>query len=182
MPLFRKKRPKKAKKLTRAEASRLNGARSKGPVTAQGKARSSLNSLKTGLYAAPCVPATAAGRSRFQAEFDRLLARQPDATEAERQILHRLAAARARRDHIWMMQFSLGDRLIARSGSGPRSEESLMATLSRMAARAEEDVLAVLQQMVEMRISSFAPERSRQHTHSMELASRMGPENPQERT
>src|SRR5262245_12366677 len=53
--------------LSRAEASRQNGAKSKGPVTEEGKQRSSANAIKHGLYSRRVVLNT-----ESQEEYDHL--------------------------------------------------------------------------------------------------------------
>src|SRR3954451_16157885 len=57
-------RPDLPRKPSRAEAARTNGARSRGPVTADGKARSSRNALAHGLRARSLTPVPALGESQ----------------------------------------------------------------------------------------------------------------------
>ena len=57
-------RPALARKPTRAETSRANGARSLGPATPEGKARSSRDALAHGLRARSLTPVAALGETR----------------------------------------------------------------------------------------------------------------------
>ena len=57
-------RPDLPRKPSRAETARTNGARSRGPVTADGKARSSRNALAHGLRARSLTPVPALGESQ----------------------------------------------------------------------------------------------------------------------
>ena len=80
-------------------ASRANGAKSQGPVTAQGKATSSQNATKLGLYSTRVVLA-----SENQADYDDLLAGYLDdfqpATNIEHDLVVQLANARWRINRI----------------------------------------------------------------------------------
>ncbi len=57
-------RPDLPRKPSRAETARTNGARSRGPVTADGKAHSSRNALTHGLRARSLTPVPALGESQ----------------------------------------------------------------------------------------------------------------------
>jgi hypothetical protein len=81
--------------MTRAESARINGTLSHGPVTAEGKARSSRNAVTHGLNSSEVV---IAGES--QDEFDELLAayvlQHRPADDIERSLVFEMAAARWR--------------------------------------------------------------------------------------
>ena len=77
----------------RAERARRNGARSRGPVTATGKARSARNALKHGLTARHGVVLDGEDAPAFQAMAERLLADLAPAGELASFLAGDLAAA-----------------------------------------------------------------------------------------
>ena len=87
----------------RIDASRANGAKSRGPITPEGKLASSRNSLKHGLLAKTVV---LAGESKE--DFIELLAsyqeeHQPE-TPTEETLIENMAAARWRQQRVWNME------------------------------------------------------------------------------
>ena len=92
-------------RLSRAEAARLNGARSRGPRTPEGKARSARNALKHGLTAQAFALAPGEDGAAFQELLDRLVARYRPQDEIMAHLVQRLASV------MWRQQRA--DRLEA---------------------------------------------------------------------
>ena len=90
----------------KAEAARINGAKSNGPTTAEGKAIASQNSLKHGLTSSRVVLP-----HESQEEFDRLEAsivnRFKPHDEIEHELVHEMAAARWRLRRIAAMEVAI---------------------------------------------------------------------------
>src|SRR5712692_5712794 len=85
------------------ESARLNGAKSRGPKTPEGKAVSSMNALRHGLTASgPLLP----GES--QESFDELLKEymeeyEPDGP-GERDLVHRMVVSKWREQRAWTIE------------------------------------------------------------------------------
>lgn len=122
--------------MTRTEAAHINGALSKGPITARGKAQSSKNATSHGMNSKDVV---IAGES--QAEFDSLLAccvrRHAPADEIERSLVFEMAAARWRLRRIAGMETAVFDTEIERVAAdteNPVAPEKVMtAAFSNLA-------------------------------------------------
>src|SRR5438046_3009086 len=84
-------------------ASRANGARSKGPVTAQGKCNSSQNSHRHGLLA-EAVVLRQEERAPFKAVLTELMDEHQPSTPTEYMLIETLAVARWRLYRIWELQ------------------------------------------------------------------------------
>ena len=77
-----------------AEASRRNGRRSRGPITANGKARSSRNAVRHGILAEDvCAGDISEHRNTFNTLLDQLRAELAPSSLLESLIVERIAAA-----------------------------------------------------------------------------------------
>jgi hypothetical protein len=86
------------------EASKRNGAKSKGPITSEGRARSSQNALRHGLTAHKSVIIDGESKEEwehFQSQF--LVKFQPRDFVEERMVVE-LAVCRWRLERLWRMQ------------------------------------------------------------------------------
>ncbi|MCB1883895.1 MAG: hypothetical protein KDG89_07855 [Geminicoccaceae bacterium] len=94
-----------------AEASRRNGARSRGPVTDAGRRRSSQNSVRHGLRSRVLVLDAEDARKLAALRAD-LLRRWPVATPMERHWLERLAACHLRQAKLEAIEFLAMDAFL----------------------------------------------------------------------
>jgi hypothetical protein len=120
----------------RAEASRRNGAKSRGPRTPEGKARSARNALKHGMRAEKYVLLADEDAAEFAA-FQAALAEELAPVGALQSVLaRRIAVAawrlmRADRMEVEVLGFRRGDDgdaglAVIRDGNGTRSLETLL--------------------------------------------------------
>ncbi len=85
------------------EASRLNGAKSRGPVTPEGKRISSRNHLHHGMFAR-AILLEAESRSRFNALINLLREDLQPESPIEDLLVQKMAAAHWRQTRVWGME------------------------------------------------------------------------------
>lgn len=98
--------------LRRILASRANGARSRGPVTAQGKHRSSRNSLQHGLLADIIVMEDESATA-FDDHLNQFVSRLQPADDVEFGMVEEIAAASWRMRRAWAFETRLLDNAVA---------------------------------------------------------------------
>lgn len=91
---------------TRAATARVNGAKSHGPGTPAGRARSSANSLRHGLTAHAVVLPTESA-DEFEVLLNAFLARFQPADPVERELVEAMAAARWRLRRLYAIESSI---------------------------------------------------------------------------
>ena len=82
------------------EAARINGAKSHGPVTPEGKQASSTNAIRHGLLSGSIV-LKGESIARFEALYDDLLSEHQPATQSEIAVVNVMAAALWRQLRVW---------------------------------------------------------------------------------
>ncbi|MCE5307115.1 MAG: hypothetical protein LLG20_05695 [Acidobacteriales bacterium] len=98
--------------LRRILSSRANGARSRGPVTPEGKARSSRNSIRHGLLA-KCVVLSNESPAGFQELHDQFVNRFGPADGVEEGLLEEMVSAYWRLRRAWAIETRLLDDSLA---------------------------------------------------------------------
>jgi hypothetical protein len=120
----------------RSEAARRNGARSKGPVTPEGKLASVQNSLKHGLFADAVTidgECTEAFTALHNALFERL---QPEGP-IETALVENMVMCRWRQMRLWVMEKSALNHEMRKQAAANRGEDK--PTRAALAHRALTD-------------------------------------------
>src|SRR5882757_4861672 len=110
----------------KAAAARANGAKSRGPKTAEGLEKSSRNSLTHGLTSRHTVLLDVDNRAQFQEMLDDFDLTYQPATPAQKKLVDDMVATRWRLDRIWMVEIALVDDELRRpspSAQNPPSED-----------------------------------------------------------
>jgi hypothetical protein len=95
--------------LTRSEQARLNGAKSKGPTSIQGKLRSSRNSVRHGLVTDKVVVLQNELPDAFDRVYTAFAEKFKPQDDAERELVLQAAAARWRLRRVWQLETTLFD-------------------------------------------------------------------------
>jgi hypothetical protein len=124
-----------------SQAARVDGARSRGPVTAEGKAISSRNALRYGLLAKTVVLCNEDPET-FKALFYLLIERFSPVDDIEMSAIEEMAAAHWRMRRVMSMERNLLDAAIRQNLD---KEEPGEQTLAAFTDPANQETLALLQ-------------------------------------
>ena len=120
------------KLVSKAEAARANGAKSRGPATPEGRAKSSRNSLRHGL-SAKSVVLPAESREQFQLLLDAHIQQFHPANPVEMDLVEAMAVARWRLRRIWAIETSLLGHELERRAEDMDEEFTDMSAEDRLA-------------------------------------------------
>jgi hypothetical protein len=115
--------------LTRAEASRINGAKSRGPKSVAGKQRSSQNALRHG-FLAECVVLEGEDREVFDQTLAYHIEKFQPKDDVEQDLIDEMVAAGWRMRRLWWIETKLFNEA---QKDAPQSAEPLVAAFSRLA-------------------------------------------------
>src|SRR5437867_13235056 len=108
----------------KSAASRSNGAKSKGPKSAETRAKSSRNSLKHGLTSTNTILLACENPDEFQEMLDEYMAAHQPASAAETDFVHEMVAARWRIQRYWTIETVLLNSEMENRGKCRPEDES----------------------------------------------------------
>jgi len=114
------------------KSARANGAKSRGPATPEGRAKSSRNSLRHGL-SAKTVVLPAESREQFQLLLDAHIQQFQPANPVEADLVEAMAVARWRLRRIWAIETSLIANELTRRAEDIDDEFTEMTSEDRLA-------------------------------------------------
>jgi hypothetical protein len=159
------------------QASRANGARSRGPVTPEGKRTSAKNAITHGMLAESIV-LECESQDRFLAVLQSLLDEFQPQTPFEESLIEVMAAARWRQMRLWSMEkANMEDRMRLRAEMSSAVEEP--ATRAALAFRALGDDGRSLD-LINRYESRFERQYLRAHRRLIEVQDRREPIPPPE--
>jgi hypothetical protein len=91
----------------KADISRINGAKSRGPVTAAGRARSSRNATRHGFTSNHMVLLNCENPTEFQRVLDEYLLMYRPSSAIERSLVNEMVAAHWRIRRLWTIETAL---------------------------------------------------------------------------
>jgi len=116
----------------KTKSARANGAKSRGPATPEGRAKSSRNSLRHGL-SAKTVVLPAESRDQFQLLLDAHIQQFQPANSVEADLVEAMAIARWRLRRIWAIETSLLANELTRRAEDIDDEFTEMTSEDRLA-------------------------------------------------
>jgi hypothetical protein len=116
----------------KTQTARANGAKSRGPATAEGRAKSSRNSLRHGL-SAKSVLLPAESTQKFQLLLEAHIQQFRPATDVEMDMVEAMAVTRWRLRRIWAIETSLLANELTRRAEDIDDEFSELTAEDRLA-------------------------------------------------
>jgi len=116
----------------KSESARINGAKSKGPVTPEGRARSSRNSLRHGLSSAVVV-LPHEDRAQFESLRDSYMESFQPADQPQHDLIETMAAARWRLNRLVEIEAKLFEKEMVLRDDDIEKELSNMTEVEKLA-------------------------------------------------
>jgi len=159
----------------KSETARANGAKSRGPTTAEGKEKSSRNAIKHGLTAGSGnILLDSEDPGEFEETLNKLLGIHEPATPAENDIVEEMVAARWRIRRMWTIETGLFNAEILTQTANPDHPDPSTHLASAFRALADDSRSLALASRYEARLQRLY-DRAYKTLRELQLARKSEP-------